>query len=307
MPIELAQHCKFCDSDQLEVFTGKERMFSTLEEFQYLECLDCGSVQIAQIPADLSPYYSNSTYYSFQTLNISSTIRKFLKNFRMKFFLATGIASPIYGYWLRKLNLSADASIADVGCGNGQLIYELYASGFSNLHGFDPFLEKDQVVNSQVHLWKKTIEQSDLKFDLIMMHHAFEHMEDGESILKSCLSKLNPGGQLLIRTPVTNSKIWKEKRELWVQLDAPRHLIIPSIAGFEALCQRVGCKVNEILFDSDEFQFWGTALYEKGLSLDKSLISREFSKLELKEMHKKALQFNSEGKGDQVCFFISKA
>jgi len=56
-----------------------------------------------------------------------------------------------------------------------------------------------------------------------MMHHAFEHMDDPKAMLKLCFDKLNPGGRLLIRTPVTDSEVWKEKRELWVQLDAPRH------------------------------------------------------------------------------------
>jgi len=281
-------------------------MFGTLEEFDYLECLDCGSVQLDQIPVDLSPYYSNSTYYSFQSLNKSSPLKKILKQIRLKFFLTTGILSPIYGYWLRKLNPSFTASIADIGCGNGQLIYELYASGFTKLHGFDPFLDNDHSVNPHVHLWKSSFEQSDLTFDLIMMHHAFEHMEDGESILNSCKSKLNSGGKILIRTPVTNAEVWNEKRSLWVQLDAPRHLIIPSVEGFTSLCQRVGIKVDEILFDSDEFQFWGTSLYEKGYPLDKKLIRKNFSNMQIKEMHKKALQYNSEGVGDQVCFFLSK-
>ncbi|MEB2783060.1 class I SAM-dependent methyltransferase [Algoriphagus persicinus] len=227
----------------------------------------------------------------------------------MNLFLATKaqVFQPNeYGYWLKKLAPKYHSKIADVGCGNGQLLYELFASGYTDLHGFDPFMEKNLAINTNLHLWKKPIEESETSFDLIMMHHAFEHMESPMETLQACYDKLNPGGKLLIRTPVTDAAIWKEKREFWVQLDAPRHLIIPSISGFEMLSRAIGFEFYDLLFDSTAFQFWGTELYERGFSLHQKSAADIFSKEGLANFEKKALQYNLEGKGDQVCFFLRK-
>ena len=210
-----------------------------------------------------------------------------------------------YGYWLKKLAPKFQDRIADVGCGNGQLLYELYASGFTELHGFDPFMEKDLVINDQLHLWKKPIEAVDMSFDLIMMHHAFEHMESPMEGLQACYYRLIPGGKLLIRTPVTDGEIWKEKRAYWVRLDASRHLIIPSVHGFEQVSKSIGFNLDEVLFDSTSFQFWGTELYERGFALRQKSAEDIFAQEELISLAEKALRYNQEGKGDQSGLFFS--
>jgi SAM-dependent methyltransferase len=300
--------CKFCDSTNQIFFEAKERMFGMEGEFRYAECLDCGSLQLDQIPEDLSPYYSNSAYYSFGKLVESGLLFRVLKAIRMRLFLLTGNSqlAPSYGYWLRKIHPGFDAKIADVGCGNGQLVYELFASGYTDLHGFDPFIEKSLKINSSLQLHQQKIEETQLKFDLIMMHHSFEHMEDAGEILRSCFERLIPGGKLLVRTPVTDGEVWKSKREMWVQLDAPRHLIIPSISGFTALAEKTGFQLDEVEFDSTAIQFWGTELYEKGLPLDQRTLGNYFDSDTMKAFAEKALLYNKEGKGDQVCFYLTK-
>lgn len=301
-------NCKFCGSTDQKTFIARERMFGKGDEFEYSECLSCGSLQILSVPENLSIYYSSSSYYSFSKLSKSSLVIKLLKRIRLNFYLRLGtkVFEPIYGYWLKKIKPKFTDRIADVGCGNGQLLYELFASGYSDLHGFDPYLEKDVEISPNLKLWKKPFEETDLQFDLIMLHHSFEHMPDPKSILKTCFDKLKSGGKLLIRTPVSDAHIWKEERENWVQLDAPRHLVIPSISGFKNVSEAIGFVLNDIEFDSSEFQFWGTELYKKGLSLDPRLVAKNFTKTEMTFFKKKALLYNQKGFGDQVCFYLSK-
>jgi SAM-dependent methyltransferase len=308
IPIDLYKECKFCGSLSLISFQASERMFGMGGTFSYSECTDCRSIQLDDIPQNLGDYYSHSGYYSFLPLVPSSLARRLFKQIRMNLLLTTKAKAfePSYGYWLKKLAPKFHSKIADVGCGNGQLLYELYASGYTDLHGFDPYIEQDLEINPNLHLWKQRIEACDTSFDLIMMHHAFEHTESPMETLQACFDKLKPGGKLLIRTPVTDAEIWKEKRELWVQLDAPRHLIIPSILGFGMLSKVIGFDLDDVLFDSTAFQFWGTELYEQGFTLDLRLVDEHFSQEEIAALEKKALLYNKEGKGDQVCFFLSK-
>lgn len=226
----------------------------------------------------------------------------------MVLFLATGLSSiaPMFGYWLRKVHLGFSGKIADVGCGNGQLLYEMYCAGYRHLHGFDPYMGQTIKLEKDLMLWKERLEDSNFRFDLIMMHHAFEHMENPEAILAASLEKLNPGGVLLIRCPVSDSQVWQEDGVYWVQLDAPRHFVIPSVKGLTRLAEKVGFELQEVEFDSTEFQFWGTALYKKGISLRHAKIFEYFSKGQLSIWKEKALRYNQEGKGDQACFYFRR-
>lgn len=309
MPIDSSpSRCHYCNSSDLVEFPAQERMFGKGDSFNYQECKDCLSIQIKTVPAELGSYYSGNEYYSFVPLVKSGPISNLLKSIRLKGFLKLkiGLFDPrVYGYWLKQVFTSFEASIADVGCGNGQLLYELYAGGFKNLTGFDPFLEKAIEVEKGLRLSKSELKDSSEKFDLIMYHHAFEHLVNPEEELSICFDRLKSGGKVLIRIPVTDSEVWKIDREFWVQLDAPRHLTIPSVKGISSLSQKVGFKVDSVEFDSSEFQFWGTELYKRGQKL-RSNGSDEFSQTEMEEWKKKALHFNKEGKGDQICLFLSK-
>ena len=308
MPIDSAYTCHYCHSTQGTIFLGTERMLGLGGEFRYASCTSCGSIQLFTIPEDLGPYYPRD-YYSFGLLQPSGLLRNLLKKIRIRTFLATGwkFFSPSFGgYWLKKLHPKFTDRIADVGCGNGQLLYELHVSGFKDLHGFDPFLENESRLGAGLQLWKKELEQTDLYFDVLMMHHSFEHLADPQQVFKTCFERLNPGGRLLVRCPVADAAVWKEKQSLWVQLDAPRHMTIPSTQGFVAAAQRSGFEVQEIIFDSTSFQFWGTALYEQGEKLDSGKVSTLFSEKQLVEWEQKAIQYNQEGVGDQACFFCVK-
>ena len=308
MPIDSAYTCHYCHSTQRTIFLATERMLGLGGEFRYASCTSCGSIQLFTIPEDLGPYYPRD-YYSFGLLQPSGLLRNLLKKIRIRTFLATGwkfFLPPFGGYWLKKLHPKFTDRIADVGCGNGQLLYELHVSGFKDLHGFDPFLENESRLGAGLQLWKKELEQTDLYFDVLMMHHSFEHMADPELVFKTCFERLNPGGRLLVRCPVSDAAVWKEKQSLWVQLDAPRHMTIPSTQGFVAAAQRSGFEVQEIIFDSTSFQFWGTALYEQGEKLDSGKVRTYFSEKQLVEWEQKAIQYNQEGVGDQACFFCVK-
>ena len=307
MPTDSVSACKFCCSPDLKFFFAQERMLGLGGEFRYGECKSCGSLQLESIPEDLSVYYP-SDYYSFIGLSTSNGLIRIMKGLRMRAFLWLGVQwqAPMYGYWLKKVHPGFSARIADVGCGNGQLLYELHAAGYSDLHGFDPYIKQEKQIAPGLTLWKKRIEESELMFDLIMMHHSFEHMEDPDQVLKACFEKLKVGGMLLIRCPVADADVWKEKRDLWVQLDAPRHLIIPTVRGLKSKAESLGFVLDEVEFDSSDFQFWGTGLYENGEILQEAKVGQFFTREERKILKEKALKYNQEGKGDQACFYLRK-
>ncbi|EKB50810.1 class I SAM-dependent methyltransferase [Cecembia lonarensis] len=307
MSIDSVLVCKYCGHDgPPEKHQVKEMMFGTGETFNIGSCQVCGSLHLLDIPDDLSPYYPPN-YYSLNTLVTSGPVKKLLKRWRYRFFLSgLSFFRPIFGQWMLCSQTATSARIADIGCGNGQLLYEMHVAGFSNLEGYDPFIPGDQVIAPGLKLFKKPLAQIEGTFDLIMMHHALEHMENPEEILRKCKGLLSKKGVLLIRIPVSDARVWEEEGVNWVQLDVPRHLHIPSIAGIKSLTERLGFKLKAMDFDSTAFQFWGTALYKEGIPLSKAG-EQYFSEAALKAWQQKALLYNQQGLGDQVCFYFVKS
>ncbi|MGY6522137.1 MAG: class I SAM-dependent methyltransferase [Mongoliitalea sp.] len=308
MPINPNPACPYCgfSSPDNKRYTAREMMFGTKEEFTYSSCNQCHSLFLEKVPQDLGNYYA-SDYYSLSPLVSSPSWKTMLKKVRETIFRLSNyrLFKPIYGDWWQVLQPSKNAKIADIGCGNGQLLYELHAAGYTNLWGFDPFMSEERV-DEGLSLQKKEIGDISSKFDLIMFHHALEHMPNPAQVLNQVLQLLQPNGQLLIRIPVADASVWKEEGVNWVQLDAPRHLHIPSVNGLKSLSKKLGFEVTTVVFDSSEFQFWGTELYKKGIPLNQSDPQKVFTKEELSHFKKKALLYNKQNKGDQACFYLRK-
>ena len=58
--------CRICRNEHGNTsFQAREMMFGFGDEFEYVECAQCGCLQIRSYPADLSKYYP-SNYYPHQ-------------------------------------------------------------------------------------------------------------------------------------------------------------------------------------------------------------------------------------------------
>lgn len=299
-------NCPACgNATDNEFFSGSERMFGQGGEFPYCECANCKAVFIVEVPEDLGSYYSGD-YYSFRELVRSRGLGRILKNLRYKAYqLGISVKDPVYFPWLKGLAAKKTDRIADIGCGNGQLLGELSYSGFQTLHGYDPFLDSSREYPG-FSLRKADYFEISERYDILMFHHSLEHLADPTGVFGRFASLLNPGGRILIRVPVTDAQVWKDEREFWFQLDAPRHLFIPNSESIRLLAKRFGLELYKVEFDSCGDQFMYTELYKRGKKLEGTDVTREFSTEELANFARKADQYNRQNIGDQACFYIRK-
>src|SRR5690606_23033719 len=292
----MANSCKICGNNLNNKFhTLKEMMFGTGHLFEYMECNECGTIQQLPLPSfDLSVYYPDD-YYAYVSLNYSSNFRKFLKKIRWQLYSYWNITPvrPLWGDWVKRSGVRLNDKIADIGCGNGQLLYEMYASGFKHLVGVDPFIDQTQNINSALLLLKKSIFELDDPFDFIMMHHSFEHMDEPKKVLEKAYQLLKPGKQLLIRIPIADAKAWEIYGVHWAQLDAPRHIFIHSVKSIELLAEQTGFEVSQVIYDSDAYQFWASEAIKKAVPSTQA--KGMFSEEEMKAFDKKAQQLNEKG------------
>jgi SAM-dependent methyltransferase len=308
-------HCKICgnESDN-ELIVATERMFGLGDKFDYFVCSKCYCLQIKDIPGNLGKYYP-SDYYSYSKAKFPSELnwfnfflKKSLIKYYMGYFDITGfLLSFIYENpfpWIRKKEINFNSKILDIGSGAGRKLLSLQRSGFLNLTGIDPFIDKDIFYDNGVRILKKDISEINEKYDFIMLHHSFEHMENPEQVINHISRFLSPQGCVLIRIPVANSYAWHKYKDFWSGLDAPRHLFLHTPQSMDILLENTDLKVDEIIYDSTEFQFTGSEKYLKNLLF--SAPDDIFTKKEIRNYAKEAKKLNRNKQGDWACFFLKK-
>jgi len=315
--------CKICgNSENNKELKLKEMMFGFRDEFTYFECSKCGCLQIVEIPRNIGKYYP-SNYYSFKKADKSRNfLKQILRGKRDKYTLfrkglVGKIISKKYPHLLfdmiSRMEVNYNSKILDVGCGSGNFLYSLNKIGFKNLIGVDPYL-RENVKEEGVEIYNKSIHKlpNIKKYDLIISNHSFEHIANQLEFLLKVSKILSRDGTCFIRMPIKTDYIWNRYGVNWVQIDAPRHFFLHTLKSFELLVKKSGLSVQDIVFDSTEFQFWGSEQYKKNIPLlaensysknpDKSI----FTKKEIEKFKKRAKELNIRKQGDQAAFFLTK-
>lgn len=325
--------CRLCgNAEGNRPFQFREMFLCTKETFNYFECAECGSLQISEIPGSMKSYYPED-YYSFRSeelpdmqVDLKTKVKRYLSSVRDRYVVTgEGLAGRlIFSLYpnvekklvsLRGLCKTAETAILDVGCGSGELLLYLKRLGLNNLEGIDPYISKTIVHCNSVRIYKSELldfDPGEKKYDIIMLHHVLEHLADPLEVLSRCRELLSGDGILIIRTPVAGTFGWREFAENWVQLDAPRHLIIHSVDSLKNLSKKSGLKFTKLFFDSTEFLFWGSIQYRKGICLNSEnsyMINPSasiFSKGDITKFRRKAGKLNASDDGDQCVLYLAK-
>jgi SAM-dependent methyltransferase len=303
--------CKVCGAAVgCRSYTAREMMFGTRETFEYLECEACQTLQISEVPKDLSRYYPPN-YYSFAPDQSRSIFRNARRARDRYGFSGEGLFGsvlsrlrqpPPYVTWLKRLGVNYESKILDVGCGGGVLISSIGDAGF-DATGIDAFIDKSRTLPNGVQVLRQSLEDTTGQYDAVMLHHSLEHMSHPAEAIRHTRRILKPGGAALIRIPVAGQLAWRRYGTNWVGLDAPRHLCIPSLAGMLRLAE-ANRLAAEVVFDSTGQQFWASEMYARGIPLHGSQPSAHFSSAELAHFDSDAHYANDVGDGDQACFYL---
>ncbi|MFC1633031.1 class I SAM-dependent methyltransferase [Patescibacteria group bacterium] len=317
--------CRICgDMQGHRCYDVPEMMYGTKETFSYFSCGRCQTLQIVKLPKNLSKYYPK-TYYSYQKDPASKYINPLIRWIREKrdnyAIFGTGtLGKYFYKRWpevalhsLSEINLTYNSKILDVGSGQGALAYALENAGFTEVAGVDPFIEKTIKYPNGLVIHKKELKDIEGQWDLIMFHHSFEHLGNPLETLEQVKTKLKAGGTCLIRVPTVSSYAWKKYKTNWVALDAPRHLVIPSLMGVDIMAYKTGFEVDKIIFDSSAMQFWGSEQYKKDIALTaensyaKNPSKSIFTSEKIQEYEQKAQELNEQKQGDSIAIYLKKS
>ncbi len=306
----------------------REMVFGLGESFDYVECAACGSIRIAHVPTDLARFYPPEYGPLAPRPSANGRGLRSLAH-RIRFGLTVRPSFRSAGGWYELLRAWEETDLAveavarhrpdvrarilDVGCGRGRLLQVLDALGYQNLDGIDPFLPADRTVG-RVRLRRVRLEDlpATEEFDLIVLHHSIEHVPDPIATLGNVARHLAPRGWAVVATPIV-AEAFRTYGVHWYQLDAPRHLHVFSLRGFQVAASRSGLVEFDRYFNSRSDQFRLSEQYARGLPMTPSrggprplpfvhrLTPRE------RAWRRRAAELNRAEQGDQAVFYLRRA
>jgi SAM-dependent methyltransferase len=316
--------CRICGNDaDNRSFTLREMMFGTRETFAYFECAKCKCIQIAEIPADVGKYYP-AGYYSHALRESNGDDESWSIRMLRQLHLAARaggigmldrrleqrLGPLLLPSWSGSVRLHPLTRVLDVGCGNGAMLLQLGRLGLRKLTGIDPFMSEDRKLGYGIELYKRDVGEMRETFDVIMLHHVFEHVPDPKETLRQCGSLLARNGVIVMRIPTVPCEAWNRYGINWVQLDPPRHFYIHSPDSLLMLADAAGLQITSWWNDSTGFQFWGSEQYERDIPLRSGQSYVEdnsvYSAQQIDSWEKQATVLNEQGIGDQSVVLLRR-
>ena len=292
----LMNSCQVCESQAGYPHIVKEMMLGTGDEFLYWECAECGCLSLTTIPECLERYYPDN-YYSLKPRvpKLTRKLRDAIYLSRLSFLVNWRSRSDLDV--IRRVGLTKEMRLLDVGCGSGCLLSDLRELGY-NARGVDPFVPGDLSDRFGVKVACGSLKDVTGKYDVILFRHSLEHMPI--DMLGLAAGHLTAGGTCVVCIPLLGWA-WTSYSSHWAQLDAPRHFFLHTRKSFTALANKSGFQVERVIYDSNEFQFWASESYQHGIPLHEIATP---SWTQRRRMRKLAASLNSQEQGDTAQFYL---
>lgn len=258
-----SKKCPVCGSTNTsELFkslnTHGRHMVNDKESFSVMRCSNCQVVYLGDIEVDKKYYkkYYELGYYDDNKIAGASFLSKVMN--RLGVFSVSQKSKII----LRGHASSEQVSVLDFGCGSGVFLSSLSDKKFKKA-GLEINPEGQAICRSKgIKVYGGEISQVEFgreKFDVVMMWHVLEHLDNPSSVLRAILKILVKDGKLIIQTPNTDGLGFRMGRKNWFHIDSPRHLVLYNAQSMGTLAEESGFKliktVNEY-YDYPLDLFW---------------------------------------------------
>jgi len=244
--------CIICQSDKIIRFLeakSLDNMGSSL--YHYLKCESCGLVFLEEKEGlvNLQDVYKESGYYSREKVRLNKAV-----DFLMRFFNRLRYKSVSKNFRNKK------GKLLDIGCGKGKFLVEARKDGWE-VFGIEPTKRSSDIAISRYNLnviqKYLSLEQFESEsFDVVTMWHVFEHILNPNNVLQIAYSWLKYNGLLVIAVPNIGSIQASFGKDLWFNLDPPRHLYHFSPKTLKLILEKNGFTIKCISYFYSELNYF---------------------------------------------------
>lgn len=244
--------CALCGSSEFTPYlVGRDRLLDRFKEYAIVRCCNCGFRYLSprpnpsefdeHYPPDYPPHQWRLSKLSDRASQGGFNRFKWRIdswNLRRTGYPMQGVPPPGWaGRWLaplrrRKLQQiilppHGRCRMLDVGCGTGLFLYRHRDLGWETWGVEASHVAAEVARRAGLRVITGQIESADLPqgyFDLIIMMHVLEHLENPTGVLARLRPLLAQDGQLMIEVPNADSwglRFWGTH---WSALELPRHL-----------------------------------------------------------------------------------
>lgn len=246
-----SQYCPVCNKKKyrslFKVLGRHGRKISNEGRFYlYSRCNSCKTVYLDKRKLDKN---SQSEFYGSEYYKREGVFQRIIESF------LTDITNKIQRRVLSSCLKDGKnrKAILDIGCGEGNFLKGLKTQDFVK-YGLD--LKSNKVNNLDgIDVYKGDFLKIkfDRKFDVVVLLHVLEHLEDPVKVLKKIKRLLNPKGIVLLSTPNTDSIGFRLGGQNWFHLDPPYHMVLFNKDNMKLACEKTGFIVLSI--KNDFYQF----------------------------------------------------
>ena len=240
--------CPLCEHREFRKKLITKDYSLTQEEFTIVECVGCGFLYTNPRPSEenIGEYYKSSNYISHtnQSSGLFGFVYQFLRN----------RALTLKRSWIEKY--AKPAKLLDYGSGTGEFLNYMQEHGWS-VKGVEiadgPRVKSQSKYRIEVLKPEELRSEPNTTYDVVTMWHVLEHIDDLINSVSQILSKLKPGGHLILALPNPESYDAKVYKGFWAAWDVPIHFYHFKKKDVELLAAKTGLELVKTInmpFDS---------------------------------------------------------
>jgi 2-polyprenyl-3-methyl-5-hydroxy-6-metoxy-1,4-benzoquinol methylase len=189
-------------------------------QYGLARCQSCMLVNTTGTDLDDVAEAYTTEYYGSASSKFLSTIEQILA------FVAILRARKILRLWQEKTLPEKPPAVLDIGCGRGQLLRAFQSQGAHVLGLERKEFPTNEAPGDIVRVGSiSDAEYNDRQFDIIILWHVLEHLQEHEKLLDELSDHQNKNGILIIAVPNFSSLQRRLFSKHWFHLDLPRHLV----------------------------------------------------------------------------------
>jgi SAM-dependent methyltransferase len=223
--------CPICGQDTCEAYASENG-------FQLVRCGGCTCLYVTPRPdpAATAAAHQYGLHQGDTALAVTGRYRP------GKIRRYVGILQDIYGESLPP----GITSWLDIGCGHGEFLASLkvFCGPQLSLTGLEPNVHKASgCVGRGFDVRTCRLEDLPARFSAISLLNVFSHLQDPKGFVRECVTRLEPGGELLLETGDTaHLAAERHPRPLYL----PDHLLFANEAIVRRICREVNLDVVSV-------------------------------------------------------------